>query len=87
MQAELRVPGLCTLNARIPVPSSIATVKRALGDGTITICKGVAKLGYAWEATHVRIFAGEAELSRALVALCTQPGCEAPTVLGCVRAA
>ena len=36
--------------------------------------KGVAKLGYAWEAAHVRIFRGEAPLATALLELCSQPG-------------
>ena len=35
--------------------------------------RGVAKLGYAWEAAHVRIFRGEWQLGTALVELVTSP--------------
>eukprot|EP01051_Picozoa_sp_SAG22_P004710 SAG22_NODE_260_length_13403_cov_57.915589_5_plen_110_part_00 len=38
--------------------------------------RGVAKLGYAWEAAQVQIFRGEAELAKALYDLTRQPGCE-----------
>ena len=34
---------------------------------------GVAKLGFAWEAAHVRVFRGEDQLSTALIELCTTP--------------
>eukprot|EP00966_Prymnesium_polylepis_P245837 5686511-Prymnesium_polylepis.1 len=42
---------------------------------------GVVKLGYAWEATHVRFFEGQAALARAMSFLCTQEGCESTTMV------
>lgn len=36
--------------------------------------RGVAKLGFAWEAAHVRVYRGEAQLATALYELCGQPG-------------
>jgi len=36
--------------------------------------RGVAKLGYAWEAAHVRVYRGEAQLATALLELSAQPG-------------
>ena len=35
--------------------------------------RGVAKLGFAWEAAHVRTFRGEAQLATALIELSTSP--------------
>eukprot|EP00908_Phaeocystis_cordata_P020278 Transcript_31949.p1 GENE.Transcript_31949~~Transcript_31949.p1 ORF type:complete len:393 (+),score=156.97 Transcript_31949:805-1983(+) len=43
--------------------------------------KGVAKLGYAWEAAHVRVFRGESQLASALAELCAQPGVTAAHVI------
>ena len=42
--------------------------------------KGVAKLGYSWEAIDVRLWEGPDDLERALVALARQPGCAADYV-------
>jgi hypothetical protein len=42
---------------------------------------GVAKLGFAWEAAHVRIFRGEGELSTALIELCTTPAVTNATLI------
>jgi hypothetical protein len=39
----------------------------------LQVRRGVAKLGYAWEAAHVRIFRGESQLGTALVELVTSP--------------
>ena len=36
--------------------------------------RGVVKLGFAWEAAHVRIYTGEAHLASSLIELCNQPG-------------
>ncbi|KAJ1461161.1 hypothetical protein M885DRAFT_494763 [Pelagophyceae sp. CCMP2097] len=42
--------------------------------------RGVAKLGYSWEATDVRAWYGARELSSALLSLSRQPGCFAEYV-------
>ena len=39
--------------------------------------KGVVKLGFAWEAAHVRLFRGEKQLALALHGLATEQGSEA----------
>jgi len=43
--------------------------------------KGVVKLGFAWEAAHVRIFRGEAQLAEALQGLVATPGVEATAII------
>lgn len=42
--------------------------------------RGVAKLGFSWEAIDVRAWNGAAELADALLDLARQPGCRAPFV-------
>ena len=46
----------------------------AVGDGPMKTMerRGVAKLGYAWEAAQVQIYRGEAELAKALYDLTRQ---------------
>ncbi len=43
--------------------------------------KGVVKLGFAWEAAHVRIFRGEAQLAEALQGLVATPGVESTALI------
>ena len=43
--------------------------------------RGVVKLGFAWEAAHVRIFRGEAQLAEAMEGLVMTPGVEAPSII------
>jgi len=43
--------------------------------------RGVAKLGFAWEAAHVRTFRGESELGHALLDLCTSPAVTTSSVI------
>ena len=43
--------------------------------------RGVVKLGFAWEASHVRVFRGEAQLAEALEGLIATPGVEAPNLI------
>ena len=45
------------------------------------IKKGVAKLGYSWEASDVLSWKGKWDLSKKLEHLVTQPGCEADNVI------
>jgi len=42
---------------------------------------GVVKLGYSWEAIHVRTYTSEGELAAVLSAFARQEGCEAPALL------
>ena len=58
------------------VPTSVHPRKREPG-----VRLGVAKLGHAWEAAHVRVFSGELELADALTSLCRAPGSEASSVI------
>lgn len=60
------------------VGASNSVHKRAAVPG---VRVGVAKLGHAWEAKHVRVFAGVAELATALCELTDGVGCEARSVL------
>ncbi|KAL1496077.1 hypothetical protein AB1Y20_014704 [Prymnesium parvum] len=48
------------------------------GEGEVR--KGVVKLGYAWEAAHVRLFRGEKQLALALHGLATEQGSESCSV-------
>ncbi len=50
-----------------------------LGEGEVR--RGVVKLGYAWEAAHVRMFRGEAQLAEALVGIVSTQGVEASSVI------
>ena len=43
--------------------------------------RGVVKLGFAWEAAHVRVFRGELQLAEALQGLISTPGVESTAVL------
>ena len=43
--------------------------------------RGVAKLGFAWEAAHVRTFRGESQLATALIELCTTPAVTTSSVI------
>ena len=43
--------------------------------------KGVVKLGFAWEAAHVRIFRGESQLAEAMQGLVATPGVEAAALI------
>ena len=50
--------------------------------------RGVVKLGFAWEAAHVRVFRGEQQLAEALQGLVATPGVESAAILvqvGCSR--
>mmetsp|Transcript_21583 Transcript_21583/g.58050 ORF Transcript_21583/g.58050 Transcript_21583/m.58050 type:complete len:314 (-) Transcript_21583:491-1432(-) len=53
-----------------------AAIKPAEGE----VRKGVVKLGFAWEAAHVRLFRGERQLALALHGLATEQGSEAAAV-------
>ena len=43
--------------------------------------RGVVKLGFAWEAAHVRVFRGEAQLAEALTGLVATPGVESTALI------
>lgn len=43
--------------------------------------RGVVKLGFAWEAAHVRVFRGESQLAEALQGLIATPGMEAASLI------
>ena len=43
--------------------------------------RGVAKLGFAWEAAHVRIFRGEPQLATALLELVTSPAVTTSSII------
>jgi hypothetical protein len=42
--------------------------------------RGVVKLGFAWEAAHVRVFRGESQLAEAMSGLIATPGVEAASL-------
>lgn len=50
-----------------------------LGEGEVR--RGVVKLGFAWEAAHVRMFRGEAQLAEALGGIVSTQGVETSAVL------
>ena len=57
--------------------ASVTCRVHACADGTAATHLGVAKLGHAWEAAHVRVFAQTApQLSTALAELCREVGSE-----------
>ena len=53
----------------------------ALRVGESQVRRGVAKLGFAWEAAHVRIFEGERQLAQALCELSTEAGVTSANVI------
>ena len=68
VQVELLVPGLRTINARIPVPSSIASVKAALVrqvDDDLASQGDPRRVGASWAIFQT--FGHDIEVSRSLL--------------------
>eukprot|EP01061_Rhynchopus_euleeides_P015778 TRINITY_DN26824_c0_g1_i1.p1 TRINITY_DN26824_c0_g1~~TRINITY_DN26824_c0_g1_i1.p1 ORF type:complete len:610 (+),score=236.54 TRINITY_DN26824_c0_g1_i1:40-1830(+) len=84
---EFRVPATTKVmrssihrNSREAADTCLAALQDLTNSGA-PITKGVAKLGYSWEASDVLSFKGSWDLAKKLEQLVSQPGCEADNVI------
>lgn len=86
--AEFALPATTLVNRGAAVrdpsraaASAVSALAKLRTEGTPPPGMGVVKLGFSWEAVHVRTFTSTAELAAVLEALACKDGCEAPCLL------
>ena len=73
--------GLALLDPMRAASSAMAALARLRAPGVAAPGIGVVKLGYSWEAVHVRTFTSQEELAAVLTLFSSKEGCEAPCLL------